>query len=990
MAIALPGLDQLSPGPSRDFAEALHALYDLAGQPGARVISQGIRQDRNLRETVSHETVSSALRGDSLPGWGKIYSIIVVLARESVDQHDLPTLVRNFHTLWLAARAAKDPRPSSPGASGAATTTAVAAPLAALETAEDRDAGTPGPPLPRISMPEMTWQVSTGLATTPNGQIIGGLPDRNLSFVGRELLLDALQDGLLTFPNHPLVVQGVGGCGKTQLACEYVHRFKDYYPVIWWVLADSVDQARTSLVTLAERLQVPIHRSADQTIADLLSRLDSSDGRYLLVFDGVADPDIRDLVPSRGGDVIVTTRDPSIANDSSRTPLRVPDFDHAEAIQFLRERDSELSARQAEEVLGALGHLPLALEQIVALRTATRRSWSDLLAELAQPSSGLLSSGQPPHYPQTVSASLQLALGQLAANPAARQVFELFAWFGSEPVSTTLLRDGRSGNVSAPLSRTFGNPIELAKAVAAITRYGLASLRGQTRIEVQPLTRLALRDVLSADALARAQHNVHEILAAADPGWPDDLATLDMHKEIAAHVTPAGLVSARTPAAHATVLNQIRYRYQTGDLVGACSLGEAAVTTWRDEAFLGPGHDLVLLATREWANALRAAGQFDQSRDLTMQAMRRLSDDPRFGDDHPYTLAMATSHAADLRIAGRYAEALRLDQETHRRYTQLRGEGDRLTASSHHNVAVSLRLVGNFAAAELMDREEVNRHRATLGEEHVTTLLAINALAEDLYGLGRYREALELQQPYLRSGVTIEPSRLAALRAARTVALALGGLGDLPSAIEMFRNQYYGSIELFGPDHEHTVVVTMSYANYLRQSGQPHHAYPLARDAVNTYRRMFGPQNPLSLAAAVNLAAILRAQGARGEARQADSVARDGLRSALGDTHPYTVAATVGLAADAAAAGDHARARSLSEEAHRAAAVSHGAAHPEVLVAAANLSLDLRATGAVEQADTLLKTTLGRLRRSLGADHPTVTQVASGLRIEIGIEPPSN
>ena len=60
----MPGEDRLPAGPLREFVQALHELYNTAGQPSARTISTAIRQNRELRETVSHETVSSVLRGD--------------------------------------------------------------------------------------------------------------------------------------------------------------------------------------------------------------------------------------------------------------------------------------------------------------------------------------------------------------------------------------------------------------------------------------------------------------------------------------------------------------------------------------------------------------------------------------------------------------------------------------------------------------------------------------------------------------------------------------------------------------------------------------------------------------------------------------------------------------------------------------------------------------------------------------------------------------
>src|SRR6185369_3823952 len=105
---------------------------------------------------------------------------------------------------------------------------------------------------------------------------------------------------------------------------------------------------------------------------------------YLIVFDGVEDEEIGSVIPSIGGHVIVTSRNPALAHDSTSTPLEVPDFDLSEAIQFLRRRDPLLSGPRAESVAGVLGGSPLALEQLAALQAASGEPWESLLARLEE------------------------------------------------------------------------------------------------------------------------------------------------------------------------------------------------------------------------------------------------------------------------------------------------------------------------------------------------------------------------------------------------------------------------------------------------------------------------------------------------------------------------------------------------------------------------------------------------------------------------------
>jgi tetratricopeptide (TPR) repeat protein len=976
VAIALPGRDRLSPGPTRDFVEALHVVYDSAGQPASRQVSRAIFRRKEL-ESVSHETVSAALRG-KIPAWSKIQSIVTVLVQVSVEDLELDKVLARLHRLWLTARRSGeldlDEAPDEQDESSSQHSE--------LGTASSWQHDRP------LTMTARPRRPSAAAGLNP---VVGDLPDRNPYFTGREILLDAMREQHSRHPNSPLVLYGLGGVGKTQLAREYVARNIEDYSVIWWVSANQIEQARRSLVMLAQRMTLPQRQNAELTIAGLRGHLESQRISFLLVFDGTEDADVRRLIPSIGGNVIVTTRDPGWAHDSANIGIEVPDFDIAETIQFLRKRDASMTGGQAVELTRSLGQLPLALEQFAALRLASGLPWEELVSGLEGPELFPTATAEPAHYPHTVAVSLQLALEQLrSANPGAVEIFTLFAWFGPEPVSVPLLRLGAGADVPDGLQRMLGNPIYLRQAVHDINRYGLGRLHTEDqRIEVQPLVRLVLRHSLEPDERERAQHSVREILTAADQGWPDDLALWDMHRAMAPHVLPADLIASRSPASVRAVHHQIRYRYLLGDYDDARRLGEAAVTTWRDPAFLGPDHERVLLATREWANALRALGQYSQSRDLTADAMTRLRNNPRYGEDHPYALDMARNHAADLRVGGEYRKALELDQAIYERHVLRFGEDHERTVSSRHNVAVGLRLLGDFDGAQTVDRREVTLHRERRGDGDRKTLLSVNALAEDLFGLGRYNEVLEIQYPALASAERVlRPGDHAILLARRMVALARRRLGELNAAAELLRETYEECVESFGADHEFTLAATMSYANALRDRKRDGEAYAYAVEAVNAYEQAFGHTNPLTLAAQLNLAVILRARGEPAQARRADDAAWRALRAVVGDRHPFTIVATINLATDMALDGDRDGALAMSAAAWKAAGDVRGRKHTDTLIAGANLALD-RAVSGTDSIGPRIDEVLADLRRTMGPEHLAVRNVAGGIRLECDVEPPS-
>ena len=980
MAIPLPGPDRLPAGPPRDFVVALHDLYDQAGQPAARVISKDTFRLPSRLEQVSHQTISATLHGAALPAWGKVKSIVVALAERADLETDERELDARFKPLWIAAREAARIR----GEQGPPD----------IPVVEDRPSAPEIHPetSPRAIRAEVLGPSIELPTSMPLSPIVGGLPDRDSDFTGRETLLDQMRTELLNNQHLPLVLHGVSGVGKSQLAREYLERHGHHYQIRWWVQAEEVAAARRSLADLADRLGVGTGHSTDQTIDAVIGRLESQLAPYLIVFDAAGEEGVRRLMPTFGGHVIVTTRDPAWGYDSSSIGVEVPDFSEDEAVGFLRRRDPSLSDEQAEDLVRRIGLLPLALAHVAALRQAPGLSWEEVLRHLDASTEQRTASGQPMPYPPHVLASVEFALRTFGdTNYVALLVLELFAWFGSEPVSVALLRQGRAGEVSPALLRALRNPVDLPKALQAIQQFGLARMHTDQRIEVHPMTRRALRDLLTQQELERALRNTHEILAAADRSTPHDVVSTGMHREIAPHVLPAALIGSRSEAVLETVYRQVRYRYLVGDYAGAGGLAESAVIAWKADPALGPADSLVLRTTKEWANALRALGQYPRARELTAEAMDLLRSDQRYGHDHPLTLSMSSSHASDLRIAGEYQRALDVDQDTLARCVDQYGPEDPRTADSRHNLAVSLRHVGDFGAAEAEDRTTLEYQRKAHGPDDYRTQLSVNGLAEDLYGLGQYAAVLELQLDHAPGSVRLPGQMvLGALLFRRTLALSRRGRGELAEALAELGDHYRECTTAFGADHEYTLAAMVSYANALRRNGDANQAFIHGSDAVLAYTRTFGRRNPLTLAAEVNLAATLRARGDRIRARQTDAAAREALRNTLGEGHPFTVVATANLATDYSLEDQHAdTARELSEHALALARAVRGAEHPDTLAIGANLVLDRAAAGDPGGSTALRDELLVLLRRQPGPAHPVAAEITHGRRVECDLEPPS-
>jgi hypothetical protein len=104
LTVHLPGPADLPVGPHRDLLESVHRLYQAAGLPGVRRISDEIRRRDEFADTVSPETVSNILNGSSVPRWSKLQPVVRVLADGATGSFDRDGAIERIHQLWLATQ----------------------------------------------------------------------------------------------------------------------------------------------------------------------------------------------------------------------------------------------------------------------------------------------------------------------------------------------------------------------------------------------------------------------------------------------------------------------------------------------------------------------------------------------------------------------------------------------------------------------------------------------------------------------------------------------------------------------------------------------------------------------------------------------------------------------------------------------------------------------------------------------------------------------
>jgi tetratricopeptide (TPR) repeat protein len=970
------------------FALHLRKLHDRVGNPSYADL------ERASDHVLKKSTVFDILHGKRVrvPPWSRV-AAFVAACRKLAEETGLDPMQLGTNEGWREAYTdAREGRinPDFPGLGDPPPGSGQPGGLSARPDL----ASAVLPTQPRL--PQTGSQIadaSTSPARAGIAPLHGPVPRSVNGFIGREKFLEDLHQAFVSAERRSaLAIQGPGGIGKTQLAIAYSQRYAAYYNLIWWISCETWNVAYRDMASLESRLGLTqVTPSAQEArFAALFNalRVGATYEHWLLVFDGADVPsDIEELIPPRHGHVLITSR--NTMWEAGEQLIEVDVFERQESVSFLHNRMYGVSEADAQRLAEATGDFPLALEHAAVSRIPV----DDYIDRIEKAPVTLLSAHQPPGYPLPVAEIWQQTIEKLRNETDSMRLLRCAAFFGGTPISLEMLDKGRYLS-EISIQEILEDPMRRSRAILVLRRTGLLRLRNAPRtLELHSLTQRIVRDTLTAEEVRQYQHDVHLLLAAADPGSPGDPNDWRDYDQLRGHMGPSDIVGCVDGTVRRFVVNIATYLNAAGNPAAGRGLADAALAHWGAESTGEASTDFgataaVFAMHRCKVDSLFSLGEYHDALELSVSVLDEMVTDGDRWWPHE-VIASLRCAGTRLRVLGRFEAALEADERSVEQHTAEFSPEHPQTFLASDNLTVDNALNGEYNQAVQLAHRTYYTCRGFYESDHPAIFFYQNSLARCRRLAGQYDEALALAEDAYRGfraaidrGIMTE-SHPWVLTQEIDLAAARRDAGFIDVAFEAFvsqaRDVHQSCWQAFGVDHQHTLAAAVMLGSLLRRiPGRAEEAAEEVARARHRYRATLGEYHPYSLGCSMALAGILRQNDEPASALDLLNSAIAGLEGTIGPAHPLTLNAVAALVNVLTDMDDSAEAVARGESALAGFQDSLGLDHPDTLGCAANVAAALTACGRDGEAAVLSADTAERFSRTLGNDHPRTLSSRTG------------
>ena len=195
------------------------------------------------------------------------------------------------------------------------------------------------------------------------------LPKANKFFTGREKEIQEISLALMKAPI--LIIEGISGIGKSQLAKKYAHTSLHKYDLIWWFDSDQNMETQIDglLQEIFQRKNQPYYRPLNSLslLRKLNHELSIFQGNWLIIVDNLDDTSLlSEYIPKNNGSLVKHVIVTSKKMNKTLPSMKINKFQRQESIDFLSKNLEDSRKEDLNALAKLLEDLPSALLQAVS------------------------------------------------------------------------------------------------------------------------------------------------------------------------------------------------------------------------------------------------------------------------------------------------------------------------------------------------------------------------------------------------------------------------------------------------------------------------------------------------------------------------------------------------------------------------------------------------------------------------------------------------
>lgn len=564
--------------------------------------------------------------------------------------------------------------------------------------------------------------------------------------IGRERDLTQLYK-LLHTEKRVVLVNGLGGIGKTTLAQAYVSLYFESYHHIVWVTQNSLHLADDFVNTngLIKNLGIdPTGLDARQLFEEIILKLKAIDKKpNLLIIDNGEQSlkEYRGMLPEQPNWHLLVTSRNSISGF------------YVQQLGFLNEKQSialfkkhypykQLSTAGIKELVRSVDYHTLTIELLA--KTASMQDY-DLPTLQQAIEQDLRANIEVDHNRkkgtiERIGTYLQTVFNLSNLDEAEIWVLKQFTCLPPEFHSYALLREllltdeNPFAGLFAETCKKLSNKGWLLHNIPA-NSYKMHRIIADVVQTQQPISPIDIQDLLASLIDKLFLDETKENPIDKFPWIPFGKALLAICKD-----------DAFPEIGHLQNNMALRLKDQ-GDYSAARDLLEKAVIS--AEKDLGPDHSTTATRYSNLATVLKNLGDYTAAKTLLEKAIA--SDEKNFGPDHPMTVIDYSNLATVLQDLGEYHAAKALLEKAIASDEKNLGPDHPTTAIRYSNLAIVLKDLGDYPAAKILLEKVVASDERNFGPDHPSTALSYSNLAAVLRNLGEYSSARSLLEKAIHS-----------------------------------------------------------------------------------------------------------------------------------------------------------------------------------------------------------------------------------------------